>query len=129
VRILFVDNHPAFTATVVATFLSNHEVVIVPTVAGARRALDGTGEALVTPFDAVLVDYDLDDGKGDDLVRWIRSSADGTTTLMRCIPIVAVSARDEGNTALVAAGADAACGKLAFATIESVLATMTVKVE
>jgi CheY-like chemotaxis protein len=131
VQILFVDNHPEFTAIVVASFLASHEVVIVPTAAGARRALDGAdGGAFAAPFDVVLVDFDLDDGKGDELVRWTRSSSSGATTPVRLLPIVAVSARAEGNAALVAAGADATCGKLAFATIESVLAkTVAARVE
>lgn len=107
-RILFVDNHPEFTSTVTASFLAAHEVSIVPTIAGAK-------EAFAAAFDVVLVDFDLDDGKGDALVRWIRAS--GST-----IPIVAVSARSEGNEALVAAGANATCAKLKFATIQAVIA-------
>ena len=65
-------------------------------------------------FDALLVDHDLDDGKGDRAVARAREMGyEGT--------IVAVSARDDGNQALVAAGADAVCGKMEFKRIRSVL--------
>ncbi|MEO8553831.1 MAG: response regulator [Kofleriaceae bacterium] len=108
-RILFVDNHPEFTAMVTAAFLAAHDVTIVPTLVAAKAAL------AVDAFDVALVDFDLDDGKGDALVRWLRATG-------RRLPIIAVSARAEGNAALVAAGADATCGKLVFATIGDVLA-------
>jgi DNA-binding response OmpR family regulator len=108
-RILFVDNHAEFTATVVASFLRAHDVVIVPTIVAAKHCVQESR------FDVVLVDYDLDDGKGDELVRWLRHCRID-------VPVVAVSAKQAGNEALVSAGADAACAKLAFATIETVLA-------
>lgn len=104
-KILFVENHGLFAATVVDQFLSTHDVTVVPSVAAGLTAVD-TGR-----FEVVLVDYDLDDGKGDQLVRAIRGAA-------LDVPIVAVSARDEGNLAMVAAGADAACSKRGFAKIE-----------
>ncbi|APR78871.1 Hypothetical protein A7982_04218 [Minicystis rosea] len=69
-------------------------------------------EAVATgQFDAALVDYDLDDGKGDQLIRSIRVAGFNA-------PIVAVSARDEGNLAMTDAGADAVCPKQSFARIE-----------
>ena len=110
-RILFVENHPEFTATVVATFLGDHEVVVVPTIAAARERI------LAARFDVVLVDYDLDDGKGDELVRWIR-------TERRDLKLVAVSARDSGNEALISAGADAVCSKVRFSQIQSVIQSL-----
>jgi CheY-like chemotaxis protein len=62
----------------------------------------------------VLLDYDLEDGKGTELIEVIRG--------LRTPPVViATSARDAGNAALVAAGAHAECSKAKFATIESVL--------
>ena len=115
-KILFVDNHAAFTAVVVETFLPGHEVVTVPTITAARRALT---EPALPPFDVALVDYDLDDGKGDELVRWCRA-----TNLSR--PLIAVSARADGNTALLAARADRACAKIDFARIGAVLAELVV---
>jgi hypothetical protein len=65
-------------------------------------------------FDAVLVDYDLDDGKGDQFIRAIRGAGFNA-------PIVAVSARDEGNLAMADAGADAICPKKGFAKIEQAI--------
>jgi DNA-binding response OmpR family regulator len=108
VRILFVDNHPEFTATVIEQFLRDHEVVVVPTIAAAKRHVE------TATFDVVLVDYDLDDGKGDELIRWIRRS-DAQARL------IAVSARDSGNAALRAAGADDVCSKLGFSSIRALL--------
>ena len=114
VRILFVDNHPEFTATVVATFLGAHDVVVIPTIAAAKIAIRDTR------FDLALVDYDLDDGKGDELVRWIRAQTE--------LKLIAVSARDHGNELLVAAGADAVCSKLGFAQIEAVIGRLTAEI-
>lgn len=107
-RILFVDNHTEFTATVVEQFLGGHDVVVVPTVAAAMERIASS------TFEAVLVDYDLDDGKGDELVRWLRAEKTNAK-------VIAVSARDAGNEALVAAGVDAVCAKLNFSNIEGVI--------
>ncbi len=65
-------------------------------------------------FDVVLVDYDLDDGKGDTFVRWLRA-------FDAAAKLVAVSARTSGNAALVAAGATTVCAKIDFARIEAVI--------
>ena len=61
-----------------------------------------------------LVDYDLDDGKGDDLVRQIKVSHPN-------LKLVAVSARELGNERLIAAGADVVCAKVRFSQIETIL--------
>jgi len=111
-RILFVDNHREFAAVVTGAFLASHEVAIVPPIAAARVALDAS------TFDVALVDFDLDDGKGDELVRSLRGAGSK-------LKIVAVSSHDAGNAALSTAGADAVCGKLAFAKIEAILAEVT----
>jgi CheY-like chemotaxis protein len=68
-RILFVENHQVFAHTVIEQFLSNHEVVLVATVAEAKQAL-------TTSFDVVLVDYDLPDGKGTEVVDALNATAD-----------------------------------------------------
>ena len=107
-RILFVDNHPEFTSLVTQSFLHNDDVEIVPTIAGARAAVQGAA------FDVALVDYDLDHGKGVEFNRWVRS----TRAQLR---MVAVSARVEGNQALMSAGADAVCAKLDFSGIQRVI--------
>jgi DNA-binding response OmpR family regulator len=108
VNILFVENHAVFAETVIASFLAEHTVEIVPSVAAAL--------AVVTAgrFDAALVDYDLDDRKGDAFVREARA-ADPR------LVIIGVSSHDSGNSALLSAGADAVCPKLAFSGIAAVL--------
>jgi len=108
VKILFVDNHPEFTSTVIECFLREDEVVVVPTVAAAKECIQASR------FDVVLVDYDLDDGKGDEFVRWLRPIDPNAR-------VVAVSARDLGNEALIAAGANTVCAKTSFARIQTVL--------
>jgi DNA-binding response OmpR family regulator len=107
-RILFVENHAVFANQVARAFLNDHEVTTVPGLSEARAVL---AKGVV---DAVLVDYDLDDGKGAELVRELQSR--------RPRPfIVAVSSHDEGNAAMLAAGADAVCGKMEFSRIGSVI--------
>lgn len=91
-NILYLENHAVFAQQVIRQFLSAHRVTIVPSLSAARSALACAG------FDLVLSDYDLDDGKGADFVRECRSSHPH-------IPVIAVSAHEEGNAALVAAGA------------------------
>jgi len=110
-RILFVENHAVFSQTVVELFLSEHCVVVVPSV---LQALDALG---TSHFDVALVDYDLDDSKGDVFVRRVRDSGSR-------LPIVAASARDEGNDALLAAGANTVCHKGKFRGIAGVVSEL-----
>ena len=65
-------------------------------------------------FDLLIVDYDLDDGKGDEIVRMCR-------VLHPNVKIIASSSHDAGNTALVKAGASAVCGKMEFNRIQAVI--------
>jgi DNA-binding response OmpR family regulator len=111
-RILYVENHSVFAANVIRQFLSQHTVTVAPSLADARRAL-GAGN-----FDLLLVDYDLDDGKGDVLVSEVRESG-------KAVPVIGVSSHDEGNTALIRAGAAAVCSKMQFDEIQSVIDTVT----
>ena len=74
-NILYVENHPAFAATVTRQFLSAHSVTVVPSLATARQALADQA------FDVLLVDYDLHDGKGDELVKELRASAKAVTVI------------------------------------------------
>ena len=106
-NLLWVENHPAFTKYA-RSFLARYIITVVPSLAEAREALKRDR------FDVVLVDFDLDDGKGSELVREL-APAEGRPF------IVAVSAHADGNAALMAAGADAACGKLEFAGIAALL--------
>ncbi len=62
----------------------------------------------------MLVGYDLDDGKGDDVVRSCRE-------FHSKLRVIAVSAHEAGNAALLKAGAWAVCGKMEFDTIQSVI--------
>jgi DNA-binding response OmpR family regulator len=112
--ILFVENHPRFASITVKTFLSAHAVTVVPCVAAARQALSASS------FDAVLVDYDLDDGKGAELVQEMQSQVN------RAI-IIAASSHAAGNQALLQAGADAVCSKMDFTNIESIMAEARVR--
>jgi DNA-binding response OmpR family regulator len=111
VKLLFVENHQVFAETVIDQFLAGHEVVLVPTVAAARSALSHT-------FDAVLVDYDLPDGKGTDVIRELLAMGFRGN-------IVAVSSKEEGNAELRAAGAKVTCSKKDFRAIAAALAGTT----
>lgn len=105
-KILYVDNHEVFANIATEQFLEGFEVEIVATVAEARRKFAAGG------YDVVLVDYDLDDGKGDELVRHIRGKA----------KIIAVSSHEAGNRALMAAGANASCAKAQFKNLRALIA-------
>jgi CheY-like chemotaxis protein len=106
--ILWVENHAHFARLAARQFLAGHAVTVVPSLAAARAALARRA------FSVVLVDFDLDDGKGDELVRELRS--------LPARPwVVATSSHEAGNRALVEAGADAVCGKMEFGRIAEVL--------
>jgi len=107
-HILFVEDHAPFAQTALATYLSEHDVVWVLTVAHALSALDQVS------FDAAIVDYDLPDGKGDMVVRALRLRQP------ECV-VVAASAHDSGNEALIDAGAQEVCAKEDFEHIQDVL--------
>ena len=107
-NILYVENHAVFAATVVGKFLPRHTVTVVTSLVAAREAL------ALNAFEIVSVDYDLDDGKGDELVCELRSH--GTRTV-----VIGVSSHEEGNTALLRAGASAVCGKAQFDQIQNVI--------
>jgi DNA-binding NarL/FixJ family response regulator len=108
VNILYLENHAIFAQQVTRQFLREHRVTVLPSLAAARAALASGG------FDLVLSDYDLEDGKGETFVRECRITHPA-------LPIVAVSAHEAGNAALVAAGASAVCGKMEFDRIAEVI--------
>jgi two-component system, OmpR family, response regulator len=108
-RILFVEDHRVFAETVASQFLTSHHVDIVESVAAARLAA-----AAEPPYDVVLIDYDLPDGKGTEVVRHLRAARFRGR-------IVAVSSKDEGNQELRAAGAHAICKKAELHRIATVL--------
>lgn len=107
-RILFVENHAEFAKTVIDAFMGAHDVVVCPFVSEALALFAGGG------FEAVLVDYDLDDGKGDELVRALRLKGARA-------PIIATSAHDRGNARLLDAGANAVLAKAAFQGVGALL--------
>jgi DNA-binding NarL/FixJ family response regulator len=115
IHLLYVENHATFAETVKQKFLSEYSVTIVPSLSSAREKLKEKENS----FDVLLVDYDLDDGKGDELVREVRASASA-----KRIAIIGVSSHEAGNAALLQTGADAVCSKLDFDRIQSVIGRM-----
>ena len=107
-KILFVENHSIFAQQAIIHFLSAHQVTVVPSLSMARSSL------AANQFDLLLVDYDLVDGKGEELVRELREAGNK-------IRIVGVSAREEGNAALLHAGANAICSKMEFNRIQELI--------
>jgi DNA-binding response OmpR family regulator len=107
-RILYVENHAIFAQQVCQQFLPAHDVIVVSSLATARQAL------AAERYDLLIVDYDLDDGKGDELVREFR-------VLNPKLKIIAASSHDAGNTALMKAGASAVGGKMEFDKIAQVV--------
>jgi DNA-binding response OmpR family regulator len=108
VKILWVENNSRFAAVAGRAFLADHDVTVVPAIAEARAALT-SGD-----YEAVLVDYDLDDGKGTELLPFLMA-------LTKRPQIVAVSSHDMGNSRLLDAGADAICGKASFRNLAAIL--------
>jgi CheY-like chemotaxis protein len=109
-RLLWVENHAVFARVAGKQFLAAHTVTVVPSLTAARTLLTEQ------TFDAVLLDYDLDDGKGSELLAFLAGLASRPV-------VIATSAHEDGNNALLRAGADAVCPKAGFASIEAVLAS------
>lgn len=106
-KLLLVENHREFAKTVIGEFLSCFEVLCVATLLEATSALARES------FVALIVDYDLDDGKGVAVIE---------AAIAQSMPpiIIAGSAHAAGNQALIEAGADAICPKLEFHKISEV---------
>ena len=66
-----------------------------------------------------MVDYDLDDGKGDVLVQVIQETHPQ-------LKIVAISSHEAGNMAMLAVGAHAVCPKMKFKQINAILKDISV---
>jgi CheY-like chemotaxis protein len=111
-RVLLVENHAEFAATVVGQFLRGFEVIVVGTVAEAR--------GLHHLAQVALVDHDLDDEPGYAFILGLR--AHGSK-----LPIIAISAKEANNARLVRAGANAVCAKADFARIRDVIAELLAK--
>ena len=107
-NVLYVENNVHFYNAVKKEFFSEYKLSSVPTI---REAIEELAE---NQYDLVLVDYDLDDGKGVVLVKEIRKTNNK-------IPIIAVSSHEEGNSEMLCSGANAYCKKLDFKNIISVI--------
>ncbi len=105
---MLVEDNTAFVQVALAGLLGDHDVCVAPSLADARASPWAS-------FEAVLLDYDLPDGKGDALVPEL---------LAHGLRVIAISSHARGNAALRAAGAHATCGKLAFDRIGEVLASV-----
>ncbi len=110
-KILYVEDNAVFAVQACRQFLSAHAVTVVPSLVAARTALANE------QYDLLLVDYDLEDGKGDELVRLCRNQYPG-------LGMIGASSHHAGNTALLKAGAQAACGKVDFARIPSMIESL-----
>ena len=107
-ELLWVENNARFLKAVAGVFLTSHSLTVIGDLAGARKLMTERN------FDVILLDYDLDDGKGDALLADI-------ALLNPKPPVIATSSHDRGNQALLAAGADVICGKTKFTDIDSVV--------
>ena len=67
--ILYIENHEVFAKTVSKIFLSKHKVKIVPSIIQATKLLEQSQK-----YNIALIDYDLDDGKGDSLAALIKKN-------------------------------------------------------
>jgi DNA-binding response OmpR family regulator len=110
-KILLVENHPHFAKAVTREFFSKYEVVIAASIKEAKV------KVAQVDFEFVLSDYDLDDGKGDEFVSYLRDTGDST-------PVIAISSHQRGNTALLAAGANLVCSKMEFRKINEVIRSL-----
>lgn len=106
-RILFVEDHEVFARTAADELLGGHEVTFAPDL---RR-----GAALLAagPFDLLLLDHDLPDGTGVELVAPARRAG---------LEVIAASGLESNNAALLAAGASFACPKDQFGELPALLA-------
>ena len=103
-NVLYVENHEHFSKAVKNEFLKDMDVTVSPTVESAIQYLNEK------EFDVVLVDYDLDDGKGSEVIRYIRDRDINTKT-------IAVSSHKKGNDHMASLGANAVCEKMRFKNI------------
>ena len=105
--VLWVENNPKFVV-VVRSFLHPHDLTVVPSLAEARQCLNHK------TFDIILLDYDLDDGKGTALLPTLSALASRPL-------VIATSSHSEGNSKLLADGANRVCSKRDFGQIEQML--------
>ncbi|HEY4001535.1 MAG TPA: response regulator [Candidatus Xenobia bacterium] len=107
-RIFYVEDMVSWRDRVVETYLAGHHVVVAGSVAEARERYRPN------EFDAVLLDFELPDGTGADVARFIRSAGDG-------VPIIANSSSGGRNQFLLSLGANYAVSKSSDTQLEGVL--------
>ena len=107
-NILYVENNRSFADVVSKCFLKNHKVIVAETIRKAK--------AIYPQYDfpIILVDYDLDDGKGTEFLEYINQQPHNRF-------IIAVSSHKNGNHKLKAAGANCICAKSKFSHIENII--------
>ncbi|MCG7499705.1 response regulator [Vibrio sp. Of7-15] len=110
-NIFYVENHQAFIAAVKREFLLDHNIHVVGNVCSAKEEFNDS-------YDLVLCDYDLDDGKGTEVITHIRK-------INSKIPIIAVSSHEKGNKLLVKAGANSICSKMEFRLLPNCIRKLT----
>lgn len=101
IKIMYVEDHEVFGEQVIQHILIHYDVNQVTSLTQAYSQWELSGAS----YQLLLCDYDLPDGKGSEFIEKIR--AQGVR-----LPIIAVSSHEEGNRALLEAGANAVCSKL-----------------
>ena len=112
-KLLMLENHPHFANAVIKEFLHEHDVMVIPTVSDAKTIITEKS------FDLILSDFDLDDGKGDEFVSYIRSIEINT-------PVIAISSHEVGNNKLIAVGANVICSKMKFKEILAIISSFKI---
>lgn len=107
-KILLLENHPHFVNAVKKEFLSSYHVDVVDSVSKATNLINKNN------YELFMVDYDLEDTKGDEFIRLLRSMGNNSF-------VIAISSHDVGNNKLIEAGANAVCSKMRFREINSVI--------
>jgi two-component system response regulator DesR len=113
VRIMLVEDHTAFRQVLTFLLSDDPELEVVAqagSVAEAREALEGgLGETL----DVAVVDLDLPDGDGREIIRELRRSSPGVG-----IMVLSATVRFEDNEEILEAGADVVLDKVrSYSTI------------
>ncbi len=105
-QLLYIEDNKAFREEVARTFLSEYAIEFATTVSDALE------KCSKNRYDALLLDYDLAEGKGSDFLREFDKS----------IPIIAVSAFEENNDILLGMGASVKCAKREMSKIADIVA-------
>jgi len=107
-KILMLENHPHFADAVIKQFLHEHDVLVAQKINEAKQIISKES------FDLILSDFDLDDGKGDEFVKYLRMQSIET-------PVIDISSHKNGNDKLIGAGANIICSKMKFKEIQGII--------